>query len=61
MTTSRAGTPDRSRDDAAQVAFALLTAELAAWRCLRCGSVCCVTHSQPSVCSRCGTRYLVQG
>jgi hypothetical protein len=59
MTTFHAGMPDRTRDEGAQVARALVTAELTAWRCIRCGAVCCVHPSQPSVC-RCGTRYLVQ-
>jgi rubrerythrin len=55
--TTRAPSPDRSADQSSSATFALLTTELAAWKCLRCGLVCCVRHTQPSVCSRCGTRY----
>lgn len=57
--TTRAPSPERSRDEAPSATHALLTSELAAWLCLRCGSVCCVRHTQPSVCARCGTRYVV--
>jgi rubrerythrin len=58
--TTRAFTPERSRDQQSQTAtHALFTTELAAWRCVRCGSVCCVGHAQPSVCARCGTRYVL--
>jgi rubrerythrin len=57
--TTRAPSSDRSLDQPQSATSALLTAELAAWRCLKCGSVCCVRHSQPSVCARCGTRYVL--
>ena len=57
--TTRASSPERSLDQAQSATLALLTTELAAWRCLRCGSVCCIGHSQPSVCSRCGTKYVL--
>lgn len=57
--TTRAPSSDRSSDQSRSATYALLTTELAAWRCLECGSVCCVRHSQPAVCSRCGTRYVL--
>jgi uncharacterized OB-fold protein len=59
MSTTHEPVPDSTGDETAPVADALLTSELAAWRCLRCGAVCCVPHAQPTVCSRCGARYVL--
>ena len=59
MSTTRESLPDSTRDETARVADALLTSELAAWRCVRCGAVCCVPHEQPAACSRCGARYVL--
>ena len=57
--TTRAASSERSPDQSQSATFVLLTTELAAWRCLECGSVCCIRHTQPSVCTRCGTRYVL--